>query len=74
MRVPAPHVQRQFADEEPTDPEDGRVSYSYNSYGKVATRTDAKGQVVVYSYDGYARLIKVQRYSSGTSNAEKMFV
>jgi len=23
------------------------VNYSYNSYGKVASRTDAKGQVVV---------------------------
>jgi YD repeat-containing protein len=45
------------------------VNYSYNSYGEVASRTDAKGQVVVYSYDGYARLTKVQGYPSGTGNA-----
>ena len=45
-----------------TNPENGTVSYTYNGYNKVATRTDAKGQKVAYSYDGYARLTKVQRY------------
>jgi RHS repeat-associated protein len=53
-----------------TNPENGTVSYTYNSYNKVATRTDAKGQVVVYTYDLYARLTKVQRYPSGTNNLE----
>jgi len=43
------------------------VSYSYNGYRKVATRTDAKGQQVVYTYDGYARLTKVHRYPQGTA-------
>jgi RHS repeat-associated protein len=53
-----------------TNPENGTVTYSYNSYRKVASRTDTMGQVVVYSYDSYARLTKVQRYPHGTSNAE----
>ncbi len=33
-----------------TNAENGTVRYAYNGYGKVATRTDAKGQEVVYSY------------------------
>jgi YD repeat-containing protein len=52
-----------------TNPENGTVSYTYSSGGKVATRTDAKGQQVVYSYDSYARLSEVQRYpTSGTED------
>ena len=53
-----------------TNPENGTVTYTYNSYNKVATKTDAKGQAVVYTYDSIARLIKVQRYPTGTSGAE----
>jgi RHS repeat-associated protein len=53
-----------------TNPENGTVSYTYNQYNKVATKTDAKGQQVVYTYDTYARLTEVQRYPTGTSNAE----
>jgi len=45
-----------------TNPENGTVHYTYNSYGKVATRVDAKNQEVAYTYDSYARLTKVQRY------------
>jgi hypothetical protein len=37
---------------------------------QVATKTDAKGQVIAYSYDSIARLIKVQKYPQGMSNAE----
>ena len=53
-----------------TNPENGTVTYTYNSYNKVATKTDAKGQAVVYTYDSIARLIEVQRYPYGTSGAE----
>ncbi len=54
-----------------TNPENGTVSYTYNgTNGKVATRTDAKGQGVAYSYDSYARLAEVQRYPSGISGGE----
>lgn len=53
-----------------TNPENGTVTYTYNGYNKVATRTDAKGQEVVYSYDSYARLNEVQRYPSGISGGE----
>jgi RHS repeat-associated protein len=53
-----------------TNPENGTVTFTYNSYNKVATKTDAKGQAVVYTYDSIARLTQVQRYPTGTSNAE----
>ena len=48
-----------------TNPENGTVSYTYNSYNKVATKTDAKGQEFVYSYDTYARFTGVQVYPQG---------
>jgi len=56
-----------------TNPENGTVTYTYNTsgngIGKVATRTDAKGQEVVYTYDSYSRLTEVQRYpTSGTED------
>ena len=57
-----------------TNPENGTVSYTYygsgyNGFGKIATRTDAKGQEVVYTYDSYSRLSEVQRYpTSGTED------
>ena len=47
-----------------TNPENGTVHYTYNSYGKVATKFDAKGQQIVYTYDSLARLTKVQRYTA----------
>jgi RHS repeat-associated protein len=53
-----------------TNPENGTVRYTYNSTNhKVATRIDAKGQEVDYSYDSLARLSEVQRYpTSGTED------
>jgi RHS repeat-associated protein len=53
-----------------TNPENGTVTYTYNSYNKVATKTDAKGQAIVYTYDTLARLTEVQKYPSGTGSAE----
>jgi RHS repeat-associated protein len=53
-----------------TNPENGTVSYTYNSYNKVATKTDAKGQQVVYTYDTYGRLTEVQRYPQGIASGE----
>jgi YD repeat-containing protein len=52
-----------------TNPENGTVSYTYNSYNKVATKTDAKGQQFSYTYDSYARLTEIQVYPQGPSNA-----
>jgi YD repeat-containing protein len=49
------------------NPENGLISYTYNPDGTVATRTDAKGQVVQYSCDSYQRLYKVHR-SDGTED------
>jgi RHS repeat-associated protein len=42
-----------------TNPENGTVSYTYNGYNKLQTKTDAKGQQFSYTYDTYARLIGV---------------
>jgi len=53
-----------------TNPENGTVTYTYNGYNKVATRTDAKGQKVVYTYDAYARLTKVQRYPTANGSED----
>jgi RHS repeat-associated protein len=38
------------------NPENGTVSYTYNSNGLLASKTDAKGQVFTYFYDIYNRL------------------
>jgi YD repeat-containing protein len=53
-----------------TNPENGTVSYTYNGYNKIATKHDAKGQDIVYTYDNYARLTKVQRYPQGVAQPE----
>ncbi len=37
-----------------TNPENGTTSYAYGSNNKISQRTDAKGQVATYTYDGYA--------------------
>src|SRR5262249_17493502 len=44
--------------------ETGTVSYTYNTDGTMATKTDAKGQKVVYVYDGNKRVTQIQRYPS----------
>jgi YD repeat-containing protein len=45
-----------------TNPENGTVNYTYAASGALATKIDAKGQKVVYTYDSYNRLFQVQRY------------
>src|SRR5260370_34532571 len=45
-----------------TNPENGTVNYSYTVNGKIASKTDAKGQQIVYTYDAYLRLTQIQRY------------
>jgi YD repeat-containing protein len=50
-----------------TNPENGKVSYTYNTDGTVLSRTDAKNQRVDYSYDTYKRLTRVHR-SDGEDN------
>ena len=53
-----------------TNPENGTISYTYGSNNKVATRTDAKGQVNAYTYDSLARVNEVQRFPSGLGGGE----
>ena len=43
-----------------TNPENGTVTYTYNSDHTMATKTDAKSQVFSYSYDSYKRLTQVK--------------
>jgi YD repeat-containing protein len=45
-----------------TNPENGTVSDTYTANGKLASKTDAKGQQIVYTYDAYLRLTQIQRY------------
>ena len=42
-----------------TNPENGTVTYTYNSNMTLHTKTDAKGQVFTYTYDGYNRLTQI---------------
>ena len=45
-----------------TNPENGTMSYWYDSGHRPTKRRDAKGQDTVYSYDSYGRLKQVQHY------------
>jgi YD repeat-containing protein len=49
-----------------TNPENGTVSYTYNSAHQVLTRTDAKNQKTQYTYDSFGRLSEVQHFYYGT--------
>jgi RHS repeat-associated protein len=42
-----------------TNPENGTVTYTYNSDSTLHTKTDAKSQVFTYSYDSYKRLTQI---------------
>jgi RHS repeat-associated protein len=55
-----------------TNPENGTVSYTYNSYQKVATKTDAAGQQTQYSYDGNARLTQVRHYTLAAGGGSQL--
>ena len=50
-----------------TNPENGTVTYTYNSDKTLATKTDAKNQQTQYSYDSYKRVTQIRRGTySGT--------
>ena len=49
-----------------TTPESGTVSFQYNSFDLVTQRTDARGVITTYSYDGLNRLTQVT-YNVGTT-------
>jgi len=49
------------------NPENGTVSYAYYSSGHLLSKTDAKGQKLVYSYDGYGRLAYIDPYPDGVN-------
>jgi RHS repeat-associated protein len=53
-----------------TNPENGLMSYTYYSDGRMASKTDAKGQKVTYSYDGYGRISYIDRYPAGSQTAD----
>ncbi len=42
-----------------TNPENGTVTYTYNSDSTLHTKTDAKNQVFTYTYDSYKRLTQI---------------
>jgi len=51
-----------------TNPENGTVNYTYNTDGTLAWKTDAKNQTLLYSYDGYGRLLQVQHTNPNDYN------
>jgi YD repeat-containing protein len=46
------------------NPENGTVTYAYNTDGSLNTRTDAKGQRAVYTYEALGRVDHVEYYDS----------
>jgi YD repeat-containing protein len=55
-----------------TNPENGTVSYYYNSNNTLQYKHDAKGQDTVYTYDTQNRVTEIQRYANGKNGAEDM--
>jgi RHS repeat-associated protein len=53
-----------------TNPENGTVSYAYNSDNTLQKKTDARAQQTVYTYDSLKRLTMMQYYPLGTANPE----
>ncbi len=53
-----------------TNPENGSVSYVYGTNSAVQSKTDAKGQQTVYTYDSLNRLTMKQFYPQGQSGSE----
>jgi RHS repeat-associated protein len=53
-----------------TNPENGTVTYTWNSDNTLQYKHDAKGQDTVYTYDNQKRLTMMQRYPTGKANAE----
>ena len=49
-----------------TNPENGTVTYTYNSNNLLATKTDAKGVVTEYNYDSQNRLLSFGVLLGGT--------
>ena len=49
-----------------TFPESGARTYTYNSDGQIATKTDANGWQLNYYYDALHRLVQVGRTNGGT--------
>ena len=50
-----------------TNPENGTVTYRYNSDTTLAYKVDAKGQKIAYSYDSYRRLTQISKYPDGSN-------
>jgi len=51
-----------------TNPENGTVTYTYNSDNTLQKKQDAKGQVISYTYDGYKRVTQVTGGTCGPVN------
>jgi len=47
-----------------TQPENGATTYAYNGNGLLAHKIDAKGQKVVFTYDGFNRVTKVEPFAT----------
>jgi YD repeat-containing protein len=50
-----------------TNPENGTVTYTYNTTNTLASKKDAKGQTTVYTYDANNRVTMVQRFPTGAT-------
>ena len=51
-----------------TNPENGTVSYTYNTDGTLSQKTDAKNQQIQYTYDTYGRVTEKRDYKGSTED------
>ena len=52
-----------------TNPENGTLSYTYNTNGTLLRKTDAKGQKAEYTYDDNQRVTEIKRFfANGTED------
>ncbi len=51
-----------------TNPENGTVSYTYNTDGTLSQKTDAKNQKIQYTYDTYGRVTEKRAYQGSTED------
>ena len=55
-----------------TNPENGTVTYTYDGNNLLASKTDAKGQQIKYTYDLYNRVTQVSHFpSAGTEDTSQ---
>ncbi len=51
-----------------TDPDAGKITYTYNGFGQIVTQTDANGTITTNTYDSYGRLTQKANQANNSSS------